>query len=341
MSRVVAFGEMLLRLKSPHSERLLQSPVLEASFGGAEFNVAASLAQFGVPAAFVSVLPDSALGEAARAEVRRFGVDASAIQAGAGRMGLYFLEAGVQHRRSQITYDREGSAFCRLDPKSFNWQALLTDASLLHVSGISAAVGEGPCEAACAAAVAARGLGIRVSVDVNHRTSLWSNKPRQIHEYLGPIIAEATILFAGADDAAACLGRADPTDSAAAPDRFQAFASAVLTAYPNLSAVISSLRASTSADELVLGGACLPRNEALILGTSRSLRGVVDRIGSGDAFVAGFLYGKLQKWTWTPALEFGVAAAALKHTVPGDVNRVTVAEVQAVLAGEDAGRVRR
>lgn len=341
MGRVVAFGEMLMRLKSPGNERLLQTPALEASFGGAEFNVAASLAQFGVAAMFVSVMPESALGEAARAEVRRFGVDASALQAGCGRMGLYFLEAGVQQRPAQITYDRAGSAFCRLEPKSFNWQALLSGASLLHVSGISAALGEGPHEAVCAAVVAARGLGIRVSVDINQRASLWADKLRPIHEYLRPLIEEATVLFAGADDGLACLGRAEPAGANAAPDRFQAFASAVLAEYPKVKAVISALRRATSADEFTLGGACLPREEPLVLGTARSLRGVVDRIGSGDAFVAGFLYGKLQSWSWAPALEFGLAAAALKHTVPGDVNRATVAEVQAVLAGEDASRVKR
>ena len=341
MSRVVAFGEMLLRLKSPGAQRLLQTSTLEAVFGGAEFNVLASLSQFGLATSYVSVLPDNSLGDAARAELRRFGVDPTPVAVGRGRMGLYFLETGSQARPARVIYDRADSAFWRLDPQSFNWPALLAGASLLHLTSIPAALGDGPLAALTAAARAARALGARVSLDLNARPALWAARQRAPYECLHPVIAEATVLFAGADEWAHCLETPTPAAGPLALERFREFAAAVLVRYPRLSAVISTLRSARSADEHGLSAACLPRDGALAATETRSLTQVVDRIGSGDAFVAGFLYGKLQKWTWRPALEFGLAAAVLKHTIPGDVNRTTVAEVEALLVGEDGGRVRR
>ena len=341
MGRVVAFGELLLRLKSPGAERLLQTPALEATFGGAEFNVLASLAQFGLGTSYVSVLPDNAVGAAARAELRRCGVDCTPVATGRGRMGLYYLEAGAQVRPARVIYDRTDSAFCRLDAGSFDWPVLLTGAALLHVTGIPAAVGDGPLTALTAAAQAARALGVRVSLDLNLRPALWAARQRSPYECLHPVIAEATVLFAGADDWSACLEAPAPALREPPLERFQEFGAAVLARYPRLSAVIGTLRSARSADEHGLAAACLPRDGGLHATATRALSQVVDRIGAGDAFVAGFLYGKLRHWTWSPALEFGLGAAVLKHTIPGDVNRLTVAEVEALLAGEDGGRVRR
>ena len=342
MKQVVAFGELLLRLKSPGHERLLQTGTLEATFGGAEFNVLASLAQFGLGTRYVSVLPDSDIGESARAEIRRFGIDATAVVAAPGRMGLYFLEAGSQVRPACVLYDRAASAFARLDPQAFDWAALLAGADLLHLTGIPAALGDGPLAALAAAARSARAQGARVSLDLNIRPALWANRGRTPYDCLQPVIAEATVLFAGADDAVACVGRDVAAGSGARPvERFEKFAAAVLAHYPRLSAVVTMLRDARSADEQELSAACVDRDGALVTTAPRTIRQVVDRIGSGDAFVAGLLYGKLQQWTWGPALEFGLAAAELKYTIPGDVNRVSVAQVQSVLAGEDGSRVRR
>lgn len=341
MIRVVAFGELMLRLKSPGAERLLQSPTLEATFGGAEFNVLASLAQFGLAPSYVSVLPDSGLGEAARAEIRRFGVDSTHVQSGPGRLGLYFLESGAHVRPARVLFDRADSSFCRLDPAAFDWPAALKGAALLHVTGIPAALGDGPLEALTTAVRAARQLGIRVSVDLNMRPALWQVRQRPARDCLEEVLAEATVFFAGADDWTSCL-EAPPLATDAPPlERFQAFATAVLARHPKMSAVISTLRQARSADEHSLAAVCQPRDKAVIATEPRTIENVVDRIGGGDAFVAGFLYGKLQQWEWTPALEFGLAAAVLKHSVPGDVNRVSVTEVETVLAGENGGRVRR
>jgi 2-dehydro-3-deoxygluconokinase len=341
MARVVAFGELLLRLKAPGAERLLQTPVLEATFGGAEFNVLASLARFGAETAYVSVLPDGMVGEAACAEIRRFGVGSHWVARAAGRMGVYFLEAGAQARPACVLYDRARSAFCQLDPAGFDWPAILAGADLLHLTGIPAALGDGPLAALVGAARAARAAGSRVSLDVNTRPALWASRERAPFECLEPVIAEATVLFAGPDDWTACLGTQASFGSDVPFDRFRAFAAALLAHYPRLSAVISTLRAARSADEQALSAACIARDGTVASAGPRAMSHVVDRIGSGDAFVAGFLYGKLERWAWQPALDFGLAAAVLKHTIPGDINRVGVAEVRALLEGDDGARVRR
>jgi 2-dehydro-3-deoxygluconokinase len=341
MARVVAFGELLLRLKAPGAERLLQTPVLEATFGGAEFNVLASLARFGVETAYVSVLPDSMIGEAAYAEIRRFGVGTSGIARVSGRLGVYFLEAGAQARPTAVIYDRAASAFCQLDPAGFDWPAILAGADLLHLTGIPAALGDRSLAALVGAARTARAGGSRVSLDVNIRPALWASRERTPFECLEPVIAEATVVFAGPDDWTACLGTQPLTGSEAPFERFQVFAAALLTHYPRLSAVISTLRSARSADEQALSAACVARDGTVASAGPRAITHVVDRIGSGDAFVAGFLYGKLERWAWQPALDFGLAAAVLKHTIPGDINRIGVAEVRALLAGEDGARVRR
>jgi 2-dehydro-3-deoxygluconokinase len=334
--KVVGFGELLLRLKSPQHERLMQSDTLQANFGGAEFNVLASLAGFGLATTFVSVLPDSQLGAAALSEIRRWGVDATWVLTAPGRMGLYFLESGADHRPARVIFDRADSAFARLQPASLEWAQILAGASLLHVSGITGAVAEGPCTAARVAVLTARQGGMQVSVDLNVRRSLWSDATR---ERLAPILAQATVLFAGADDWSACLAGPAPRDDARENARFDAFAAAVLTEYPQVKAVVSPLRAARSVDEQAISAACVPRNGALITTAPRTVRQMVERVGAGDAFVAGFLYGRLQGWQWGPALEFGLAASVLKHSIPGEVNRVAVGEVQELLAGRDPSRI--
>jgi 2-dehydro-3-deoxygluconokinase len=253
-------------------------------------------------------------------------------------MGLYFLESGADQRPARVLYDRADTAFARLQPASLDWSQILAGAALLHVSGITAAVGDGPCAAARVAVLSARQNGIRVSVDVNSRSALGMDS---IRERLAPVIAQATVLFAGADDWSACLAAPAPRDDARGNARFDAFAAAVLAEYPQVKAVVSTLREARSVDEQAITAACLPRDAALITTAPRTVRQVVERIGSGDAFVAGFLYGKLQGWQWAPALEFGLAASVLKHSIPGDVNRVSVAEIQELLAGRDPSRVQR
>lgn len=338
--RVVAFGELLLCLKSPQHERLLQHLVLEASFRGSEFNVLASLAGLGLPASFVSVLPNSPIGLAARAEMRRSGVECEHVISGAGRMGLYFLESGADQRPSQLIYDRADSAFARAQPVEFDWPRYLSDTALLHVGATSAALGERSCAAARVAVLSARQTGIRVSVEVHAQPGLWPEDIREVRERLSPVIAQASVLFADAPAWSACLSVPDPGGEARANARFDAFATAVLAEFPQVRTVVTLLREGRHGDEQRLAAACLPRGGTLITTPPRIVRHVVERAGTRDAFMSGVLYGTLQGWAWPPALEFGLAAAALKHTIPDEVSRFSAAEVQELLVAEDVSRSR-
>lgn len=336
MARVIGFGELLLRLKSPGHERLLQSPRLEASFGGAEFNVLASLARLGHSVAYATVLPAHALGRAALETIRSYAVEPISAM-GPGRMGAYFLEAGSGLRAAQVIYDRADSAFARLDPAGFDWQKLLAGAALLHAGGITAALGDAPLSALEQALCTARALDLRVSFDLNMRPTLW--RGRDPSRIMPRLIEQATILFAGPDDWPYCLGEAEPASSASTLERFEKFGRAMLARYSKLSAVICCLRHS-SGEEQRLIAVCCSRKQGLQHTAERRVQQVVDRIGTGDAFVAGFLHKKLQMSEWQPALEFGLAACLLKHGVPGDVNRVDAEEIAAACVDGD-GRVIR
>ena len=341
---VVAVGELLLRLKSPGYERLLQSAVLEATIGGAEANVVEALATEGIPAAFVSAVPDGPLGDAALAELRRFGVDVSRVRRMPGRLGTYYLEAGAGQRPPRVVYDRADSTMARAEPSSFDWKSLLSGARWLHVSGITPAISASAAQVTLDAVQAARGAGITVSVDFNHRAALWKwgKSPAEV---MPAIVDCATGVIAGREDLQKMLDMPLPGGSETrAPDldAFEQLAGQVLERFPALESVAITLRESESASRN--GWSALLRTQS---GAHRSRRWeiteMVDRIGAGDAFAAGLIYGML---TYGPgqaarALEFATAASCLKHTIPGDVNRVRAAEVEALLAGDGTGRVQR
>jgi 2-dehydro-3-deoxygluconokinase len=341
---VVALGELLLRLKSPGYERLLQSAVLEATIGGAEANVVEALAAEGIPSAFVSAVPDGPLGDAALAELRRFGVDVSRVRRMPGRLGTYYLEAGAGQRPPRVIYDRADSTMARAEPSIFDWPSVLSGARWLHVSGITPAISASAARVTLDAVQAARGAGITVSVDFNHRAALWKwgKAPAEV---MPDIVDCASIVIAGREDIQKMLdmplsggsdGRAPDLDA------FEQLAGRVLERFPALQSVAITLRESESASRNAWSAMLRTRS-----GTSRSRRWeiteMVDRIGAGDAFAAGLIYGML---TYGPdqsarALEFATAASCLKHTIPGDVNRVRAAEVEALLAGDGTGRVQR
>lgn len=336
---VVAFGEIMLRLAAPGSSRLLQQPSLEAVFGGAEFNVLASLARLGLPAEYVTVLPDNPLGTAALEEIRRHGVGTRHLRRHDARMGLYFIEAGADSRAGRIVYDRADSAFSRLDPGWFDWRAILSNARWLHLTGISAAVGTQPCTALAQAARVARQLNVPVSLDVNMRPSLWATTGRKPLESLRAVLEQATLIFAGTGDWSACLDEPQPDTAAdlAAP----AFLERMLATYPQAQAVVSGMRRSHNAGDHDLSALAAVRGAAQFQARTVRVRQVVDRVGAGDAMVAGCLYSRLNGAPWPQALDFGVMAGALKHSVPGDVSRIAREEIEAALAGQDAGRLLR
>ena len=336
--RIVCFGELLLRLGAPGRERLLQTPGLDVHVGGAEANVAVSLAHFGHATAQVSVVPSGPLGAAAAGELRRHGVDTSGVRLGPGRMGLYFLETGALHRPSEVIYDRASSAFAIADPADYDWSALLSGAEWLHLSGVSPALGQAAADATLAAARTARRLGVKLSFDGNFRPKLWAAWRGDAAGILRGIVAEADLLFADHRDIAVMLGQSfdQPTHEA----RVDAATGAAFAAFPHLQRMATTLRLQHSVDHHALSARMVTRGGGVYEAGPFALNDIVDRIGGGDAFAAGVLHGLLSGDDDARALAFGLGAACLKHSVPGDFNRVSAADVDAFL-GEERLDVRR
>ena len=327
-ARIVCFGELLLRLSAPTGEVLLQSSRLDARVAGAEANVAVSLARFGHRAEVVSRLPDDALGRAARDELRRHGVGVDHLTTGPGRMGLYFLTPGAVLRPSEVLYDRAGSAFALAEPDSYDWDALLDGAMWLHVSGVTPALGRRAADSALRAVRAARKRGVAVSFDGNYRAKLWAVWEGDAPAILRELLAHADLAFVDDRDLALILGRS--FDDADLRVRCRAAAAAAFDAFPQLQRIAATVRVQPGVAEQSLSALMFERGGAETEAGPHALTGVVDRIGAGDAFAAGVLHGLIMG---TPALPFGLAAAALKHSIVGDFNLVGVADVQALVDG--------
>ena len=340
--RVVTFGEIMLRLKSPGHERLFQSPVLEATFGGAESNVAVSLAQFGLDAAFATVLPANPVGAAAVAELRRFGVDTALVRRGGERVGIYYLETGAAQRPSRVVYDRAGSSLATARAADVPWDAVFAGADWFHISGITPALSAASAELSLAAVTEARSRGVTVSCDYNYRANLWAYGKRA-PEVMRELVRLVQVGIANEEDCQRALGiesdvdvRGGVLDTA----KVQDLAERVLAAFPNLEKQVITLRESHSADHNAWS-ACLHDRSRFLVSRRYDIPHIVDRVGSGDAFAAGLIYGLLTFADDARALEFAAAAGCLKHSVPGDFNRVSVADVETLLKGDASGRVQR
>lgn len=331
--RILCFGELLLRLGAPRRELLLQSPRLDVHVGGAEANVAVSLARFGNPAVVVGTVADNALGEAALGELRRHGVDTSRVRLVPGRMGLYFLATGAGHRPSEVLYDRADSAFALADPASYDWPTLLEGASWLHVSGVTPALGERTAQATVDAVRAAAANGVRVSFDGNFRPKLWAAWDGDPARILYPLLAEAEIAFADHRDIDVVLGASGGDVTATHAERFAAGAARAFDAFPRLQRIACTVRSQASVEHHALGALMATRDGELLRIKDRELPGIIDRIGGGDAFAAGVLHGLMSGWNDTESLRFGHAAGCLKHAVPGDFNLVGGADVMALVDG--------
>jgi 2-dehydro-3-deoxygluconokinase len=340
--RVVTFGEVMLRLKSPGFERLFQSPALEATFGGAEANVAVSLAQFGVPVSFVSAIPPNAIGDACIGELRRFGVDTSRVMRQGGRLGIYFLEAGANQRPSKVVYDRSGSSIASAKPGDFDWDAVLDGARWFHVTGVTPAISASAAELAIEGARRAREKGITVSCDYNYRKNLWKYG-KSAPEVMREIVRHVNVGIANEEDCQKALGvdlDVDVHSGELEADKYRAMALRVLETFPSLDKQVITLRESRSADRNGWSAVLHNRREFL---TSRryDIADIVDRVGAGDSFGAGLIYGMLAYSDDAKALEFATAASCLKHSILGDFNRVNVAEVEGLVGGDASGRVQR
>ena len=339
--KVVTFGEIMLRLSPPGFERLLQSPTLSATFGGAEANVAVSLARWGFDSIFVTRVPAHAMGDAAIQALRAEGVRTDHVLRGGERLGIYFAESGASQRPSTVIYDRAHAAIADIDPAAIDWADIMRGASWFHVSGITPALGPKPARCVADALAAARSAKVTTSLDLNFRRKLWS--PADAQAMLRPLLKNVHLVIANEEDIQSALGLEVPgvdvqtgrVDAAAYRDVTRR----VCELGPQLVAI--TLRESRSASDngwsALLGGASLPD---LIEGPRYDIH-VVDRIGAGDAFAAGLIYGAATGLAPMESLRFAVAAGALKHSIPGDFNRVSVDEVRRLAAGDASGRVQR
>jgi 2-dehydro-3-deoxygluconokinase len=340
--RIVTLGEIMLRLKPPGFERFMQSPTLEATFGGSEANVAASLAIFGLDAAFVTALPINDIAEACIRHLRKFGIDTSCIVRRGDRIGVYFMEFGASHRPSRAIYDRANSAMASIPPDAFDWDTIFKGAAWLHVSGITPAISESAAQISLDAVRAAKERGLIVSCDYNYRAKLW-NYGRTPPDVMGTLMPYVDIGIAGAEDCQLMLGIRPTDEGRENGDRhgyYQALTRQVLAEYPNLKMQAITLREGFSANHHGWS-ACLYNGSDFLLSRRYDITEMVDRVGAGDAFSAGLIYGLHTGLPHEEALNFAVAASCLKHSTAGDANLATVSEIRELMAGDTSGRVQR
>ena len=342
MPKVVTFGEIMLRLSPPGFERFFQSPLLQATFGGGEANVAVSLAHFGLESYYVTALPQHAIGEAAMKALRAEGVRVDHIVRSGDRVGIYFAEAGASQRASTVIYDRAHSSVSAMKPDAVNWPAVMSGAAWFHVTGITPALGANGAEATRQAMAAARAAGVRVSVDLNYRKKLWTEA--QAREVMGPMMKNVDVVIANEEDLQSVLGvHVEGTDVTSGQLDIAGFRSAAerVTREFGPSMVAITLRESVSASDNGWSAALWDASTNTMHRSQRYDVRLVDRIGGGDSFAAGLIYGLVAGRSPEAALRFAVAASALKQTIPGDFNRVTVDEVDRLAGGDASGRVQR
>jgi 2-dehydro-3-deoxygluconokinase len=337
---VVTFGELMLRLGPPGFERLLQSPMLCATFGGGEANVAVSLAQLGLASRYVTRLPSNAIGDAAIRALRAEGVSTELIARGGSRMGVYFTETGASQRASTVLYDRANSAISEIPPDAVDWDRAMHGAAWFHVTGITPALGGKATAATMDAVAAARRAGARISVDLNYRKKLWSQS--QAQKVMRPLMRDVDVVIANEEDLQCVLGidveGADVTSGLLDVQAYRRAAERV-TQELGPTVVAITLRESLSASDngwsaVLWDGQTLHQSQHYVVR-------LVDRIGGGDSFAAGLIFGIVSGRPYDAALRFAVAASALKQTIPGDFNRVSLAEVDALAGGDASGRVQR
>ena len=340
--KVLTFGEIMLRLKAPGHERFFQSPMLEATFGGGEANVAASLANYGMDAAFLTVLPKNAIADECVKELRRFGVDTGRIVRGAGRMGIYYLEGGANQLPSKVVYDREYSAIAMAKPGDIDWDKAFEDVEWFHITGITPAISESAMQLSLDAVKEAKKRNITVSCDLNYRKKLWQYGVRAA-QVMREIAKYVDVAIANEEDVQKSLEiTTDVNVESGELDRskYRDLGSKVLAAYPNMKMIAITLRESKTADSNGWA-ACLNDGEHFYESKRYMISDIIDRVGGGDSFAGGLIYGLNHYEDKQQALEFAVAASCLKHSIIGDFNRVGVSDVETLMGGDGTGRVQR
>jgi len=342
MKKYITFGEIMLRLKPPNWERFFQSPLLEATFGGGEANVAVGLARFGLNVAYVSVVPNNPIGDACIGELRRQGIDTSLIVRKGNRLGIYFLEAGANQRPSVVIYDRSHSAIAEAKPGDINWDKVFDGVSWFHITGITPAISLSASILSLEAVKKAGEKGITVSCDLNFRKNLWKYG-KSAPEVIGELVKYADIVMGNEEDCQKSLGikvDVDVESGRLQTEKYRELTDRVLNLYPNIKKIAITLRESYSAN---YNGwlAVLNNREEFIISKKYEINNIIDRVGGGDTFAAGLIYGLNNLHSDREALEFAVAASCLMHSIPGDLPLLSVEEVKSLMGGATSGRVQR
>lgn len=336
IKKVVTFGEIMLRLSTPGFARFIQADNFNATYGGGEANVAISLAQLGIPAEHVTRFPDNDLGKAATGLLRKYGVGTENIVYGGDRLGIYFLETGAISRASKVVYDRANSAFAQLQPGMIDWEEILKDAQWFHWTGITPAISEGAAQSCLEAIQTANRLGITVSADTNYRKNLWQYG-KTAQDVMPELVAGCDIIVCSKGDAADMFGIEARKNEGSG---FTSVCKQLMQQFPKVKKIINTKRESISASHNTLSGQ-LWNGERLLKTPVHQIVPIIDRIGGGDAFMAGFIYGLLTYKDDQKALDFAVAASALKHSIEGDANLLTAEEIEPVMKGDSSGKLVR
>lgn len=341
--KVVTFGEIMLRLSTPGFLRFTQARSFDVTYGGGEANVAASLANYGVPVDFVTRLPKNDIGEACIQFLRQYGIGVDKIVRGGDRLGIYFLETGAVQRGSKVVYDRANSALATIEPGMVDWLAVFADADWFHWTGITPAISAGAAAVCLEAVKTAREMGLTISCDMNYRKKLWK-WGKQPGEVMRELVGYADIAIGNEEDAEKVFGvQAPDTDVTAGKveaDKYRYVCEELGKQFPNLKMVAITLRGSLSASHNTWS-AVLWNRENFFVAPQYDITHIVDRVGGGDSFVGGLIYGLRTYDDPQKALNFAVAASCLKHTIWGDFNLVSVDEVEKLAAGDASGRVSR
>ncbi len=343
-TKIITFGEIMLRLATPGYLRFHQATELEASFGGGESNVAVSLANYGMDVDFVTRLPDNDIGDAAIKTLRKYNVGVDKIIRGGDRVGIYFLESGAVSRGSKVVYDRAHSAIAEIEKGMIDWDQVFEGATWFHWTGITPAISQGACDVLEEAIQKANEKGITVSTDLNYRKKLW-NYGKSVQEVMPKLVAGCDIVLGNEEDAEKALDiKPEGVDITAGHVEGKAYLSVskqIMDKFPRVKKVITTLRGSISASHNTWAGV-LYDGSKLYESKHYDITHIVDRVGGGDSFMGGLIYGlNTYENDAQKALEFAVAASCLKHTIKGDFNLVTVDEVEKLMGGDASGRVSR
>ena len=342
MKKIVTFGEVMLRLKPESTNRFFQTHLLEATFGGGEANVAVSLSRFGADVSYVTALPKNDISKACVGELRKQGVKTDDIIYSNGRMGIYFLEAGANQRGSNVIYDRDGSSIAISKKGDFDWKNIFKNKGWFHITGITPAISQSAAELSIEAVKAARENGLIVSCDLNYRKNLWKYGKSAV-EVMSELVKYVDVCIANEEDCQKTLGisvEVDVEKGELETEQYMELTKKVLDSYPQMKLIAITLRESKSADHNDWS-ACLNDRSEFYLSRKYSITDIVDRVGGGDAFSAGLIYGLENYDNKKDALEFAVAASCLKHSISGDFNLVSLDEVTKLMAGDASGRVQR